>query len=226
MSKIFINSLLAILLAIFLIIVYNYLKDGKHLPIRTVNVSGQLTYLNPETVQRLLEPFVAQSFFTVNVQGVQKALNGQPWVASAQVRRVWPDTLLVRIEEHVPIAYWGQTELVSDHGVVFMPESLPDLPWVRLNGPDEQVMAVLSMLQQMNETLQPLDVRVQALELNERRAWQAELTNGVRIYMGSVDVIPRMQRFVESYPKDFKDNADSISYVDLRYTNGFVVAND
>jgi cell division protein FtsQ len=226
MSKIFVKSFLTALLAIFLIIGYNYLKDSKHLPIRTVNVAGQLTYLHPETVQDVLDPYVAQSFFTVNVQGIRAALTEQPWLASVQVGRVWPDTLSVRLQEHVPIAYWGDRELVSDQGLLFAPETLPDLPLVQLSGPDEQVHTVLLMLQEVNQVLQRLDVRVSCLQLNERRAWQAELTNGVKIYMGSVDVMPRLQRFVASYPRDFKENADAISYVDLRYTNGFVVAND
>ncbi len=226
MSRILVKSFLAILLAIFLIIGYNYLKDGKHLPIRTVNISGQLTYLQPDTVQALLEPFVKQSFFTVNVQGVQKALDTQPWVASVQVGRVWPDTLSVRLQEHVPIAYWGAEQLLSIEGVLFAPDVLPALPLVQLAGPDEQVHTVLMMLQEMNQSLQPLNVKVGSLQLNERRAWQAELTNGVKVYMGSVDMIPRLQRFVASYPNDFENNADAISYVDLRYTNGFVVAND
>lgn len=226
MSKIFIKSFLAILLAISLIIGYNYLKDSRHLPIRTVNVSGQLTYFNPETVQSLLEPFVAQSFFTVKVQGVQRALDAQPWIATAQVARVWPDTLSVRLQERVPIAYWGNAEFVSDEGELFSPKDLPDLPLVKLGGPDEQVHTVLMMLQEFNKTLQPLDVRVSSLQLNARRAWQAELTNGVELHMGSVDVLPRLERFVKSYPKTFRSNPDAITYVDLRYTNGFVVAND
>lgn len=226
MSRIFVKSSLAILLAIFLIIVYNYLKDSKHLPIRTVSVSGQLTYLNPETVQGLLEPFATQSFFTVNVQGVRNALQAQPWIAQVQVGRHWPDTLSVRLQEHVPIAYWGLDALVSDQGMLFEPDVLPALPLVQLNGPDEQVHTVLMMLHEVNQTLQPLAVKVASLQLNERRAWQAELTNGVTVYMGSVEMLPRLQRFVASYPKDFRNNVDAINYVDLRYTNGFVVAND
>ena len=45
-----------------------------------------------------------------------------PMTRRAEVRRHWPDRLDVRLEEHVPLARWGQEaegRLVSVYGEVF-----------------------------------------------------------------------------------------------------------
>lgn len=222
--KYLLTAVTALLLAILLIVGYNYLKDPTHLPIKTVKVDGKLKYLQREQLQALIEPYVDRSFFLVDVKAIQEGLSHEPWMAFSSVRRVWPDMVMVQVEEHQPFAYWGDEGLISQELVFFKPDKLPDLDLPRLNGPEDQQTVVLGMFNTLNKMLEEKGVQVVALQLNARRSWQAELNNGIRMQLGSIDVVERFERFLDSYPYALSENPDKVDYVDLRYTNGFVIA--
>jgi cell division protein FtsQ len=224
--KYILSAVIVLLLAILLIVGYNYLKDPKHLPIKTVKVDGKLNYLQPDQLQAVIEPHMAQSFFMLDVQSIQQALSQEPWMAHSSVRRVWPDTVSVHVQEHEPLAFWGNEGLISQETVLFRPQKLPAIDLPRLYGPDEQPLAVLGMFNTLNRLLAEQDVHLVGLKLNARRAWQADLDNGMHVQLGSVDVVERFERFLKSYPLALAENASQIRYVDLRYTNGFVIAQE
>jgi len=224
--KYILSAVIILLLAILLIVGYNYLKDPEHLPIRTVKVEGKLKYLQRDHLQAVIEPHMMQSFFMLDVQSIQQALSQEPWMAHSSVRRVWPDTVLVQVQEHEPLAFWGTEGLISQEMVLFRPEKLPTLSLPHLYGPDEQPMAVLGMFNTLNRLLADQGVHLLGLELNARRSWQADLDNGMHVQLGSVDVVERFDRFLKSYPFALAENASQVRYVDLRYTNGFVIAQE
>jgi cell division protein FtsQ len=224
--KYILSAVIILLLAILLIVSYNYLKDPEHLPIRTVKVEGKLNYLQRDHLQAVIEPHMMQSFFMLDVQSIQQALSQVPWMAHSSVRRVWPDTVLVHVQEHEPLAFWGTEGLISQEMVLFRPEKLPAINLPHLDGPDEQSVAVLGMFNTLNRLLADQDMHLVGLKLNARRAWQADLDNGMHVQLGSVDVVERFDRFLKSYPIALAENASQVRYVDLRYTNGFVIAQE
>lgn len=63
--------------------------------------------------------------------------------------------------------------------------------------------------------------------LNERRALEVDLSNGIQIKFGrinaSVDLFSAAARFLNAYEDSLKGQEEKISVVDLRYTNGFAV---
>jgi cell division protein FtsQ len=221
--KYLLTAVTVLLLAILLIIGYNYLKDPAHLPIRTVKVDGKLNYLQREQLQALIEPHLNHSFFMVDVKSIQEALSQEAWMAYSSVRRVWPDMVMVQVEEHEPLAYWGDEGLISQKMAFFKPAELPQLDLPRLNGPNDQQTAVLGMFNTLNRMLEEKQVHIVALKLNARRAWQAELNNGMQLQLGSINVVERFERFLDSYPFSLSENSNKVNYVDLRYTNGFVI---
>ncbi len=224
--KYILSAVILLLLAILLIVGYNYLKDPGHLPIKTVKVDGKLNYLRQDQLRAVIEPHMVQSFFMLDVHSIQQALLQEPWMAHSSVRRVWPDTVLVQVQEHEPLAYWGTEGLISQETVLFRPDNLPAIELPRLHGPDDQTLAVLGMFNTLNRLLADHEVHLVGLKLNARRAWQADLDNGMHIQLGSVDVVERFERFLKSYPSALAENASQVRYVDLRYTNGFVIAKE
>ena len=68
---------------------------------------------------------------------VEQALESDPWIRSARVHRQWPDEVIVRVDERVPVAWfqtvggWARRDI---EGVAVPGPSSPDgtMPWVRL----------------------------------------------------------------------------------------------
>ena len=90
-------------------------------PLRDVVVSNELREVRRAEVERSLAGRLRGNFFSINLDNVRKSLEEIPWVRRAEVRRQWPSSLLVNVEEHVPVAFWGQAtgQLVNSYGEIF-----------------------------------------------------------------------------------------------------------
>lgn len=201
-----------------------WLRDPHNMPLRAVQVEGQFRKLSAEQLQQAIAATVQGGFFSVNVDAVRRAAEALPWVESASVRRVWPDSLRLTVVEQRAAARWGDTGLLNMRGELFEPaaDSIPQyLP--RLSGPDELRRRVMENYIAMTAALAPIGRRVSVLRLDERRAWQVELDNAVSLQLGRDHTLPRLERFVRVYPTLFVAAEARLKTVDLRYSNGFAV---
>ena len=66
-------------------------------------------------------------------------------------------------------------------------------------------------------------MRIVALRLDARGAWEIDLDNGVRVRLGRRQVDERFERFVAAALPLVAQRSGDIDYVDMRYTNGFAV---
>jgi len=88
-------------------------------PVHEVTVSGHLAHTARNEVTRATQGRIRGNFFAVDLAEVRTALEALPWVRSVRVRRVWPDRLEVTLEEHVPLAHWGENASVNTFGERF-----------------------------------------------------------------------------------------------------------
>lgn len=201
------------------------LVEPTTLPIRQVRLQGSFAHVGPDRVRALVAAHVHGGFFAVDVAGVQGAVEGLPWVAHASVRRVWPDTLAIAIDEQRPLARWAPGGLVDVQGRVFKPapKSYPsNLPVFA--GPADTARMLTARYHEVRKLLGPLGLSVARLSLDKRRAWRLTLDNHVELVLGREDSLARLRRFAEVYPKVLAPRVGKIVRVDLRYTNGFAVA--
>ncbi|MEJ2508875.1 MAG: cell division protein FtsQ/DivIB [Gammaproteobacteria bacterium] len=201
------------------------LVEPTTLPIRKVRLAGSFAHVSPDRIRGLVAARVHGGFFGVDVAKVQKLVEGLPWVDHASVRRVWPDTLAIDIDEQRPLARWAAGGLVNARGQVFRPDpkTYPSgLPV--FDGPPDTAATLAERFRRVRERLAPLGLRVRSLSLDKRRAWRLGLANDIELVLGREDSLARLRRFAEVYPKVLAPRAGSIARVDLRYTNGFAVA--
>ena len=89
-------------------------------PIRSIQLEGDLARNSVPTIRANAAPRLAGNFFSVDLQQGRAAFETVPWVRRAVVRRVWPDRLAVRLEEHRAVALWlgedGAERLVNSFG--------------------------------------------------------------------------------------------------------------
>ena len=199
------------------------MHDPVLLPLRGVQVVGEFSSLNMKDVEDAVTPHLSESFFEVDVDVLQQVTEDLPWVARAAVHRVWPDTLLIKVEEHAPVARWGEDGLVSDQGVLFYPQgALPEgLPM--LEGVDGQLALVLRQFQEMQRVVAEIDGTIVHLVLDKRRAWSLWMDSGVELKLGRKEAYQQLLRFVQAYPQVFSEQRYGRHVVDMRYSNGFSV---
>ena len=202
----------------------DWLLDPAVFPLRHIKIKGEIHYLKPETLSTLLGKHLGENFFRLDLREVHQALSAEAWVEHIELRRLWPDTLEVRVLERAPYALWSSGEMVDVKGKRFRPDSIPTPErWPLLSGPDGHELNLIARYAEANALTAKANLRIRKLRQDERRAWWIELDNGIELSLGREAFMPRLQRFTSLYPKVLAARALEIARVDLRYANGFAV---
>lgn len=217
-------SLVIVSIAIICLIwLWYFLHNPEKFPIRTVKISGEYQQADKGKIQEIITPLVEKGLFSVNIKQVKLQLMMLPWTQSAVVERLWPDELMIKLSEKLPVAVWNKSGLLSNIGDTFYPDpaTFPqDLP--QFSGPEGKQEDILTMYQDISKIILPLDLHIVQLSLTSDMLWRMRLNNGMDVMMGNKDVLLRVQRFVQVYDKVFADERQA-NYVDLRYASGLAV---
>ncbi len=201
-----------------------------------------LNFVSTATVSATIAGRVQGNFFSVSLDDTRDLIETVPWVRHARVRRVWPDTLKVQIEEQQPLALWNENQMINTWGEAFSAnqgELADDAVLPQLNGPASSERLVVQRYAELARWFAPLQLRVQQVTLSPRYAWEVHLSNGVHLSLGrdpAADVadphgrsgaLPfasRIERFVQAWPTLAQRlDGQPISSADLRYANGFAI---
>ena len=199
-------------------------------PLEEVVVRTPPAQVTEEQLEYAARSAVKGNFFTVNLDDVRETFEKLPWVRKAEVRRHWPNTLELRLEEHVAVAFWspdgsGETRLVNRQGEVFVAASNARLP--KLSGPEGSAAYVLGRFAVFADALAPLGADLTDAALSAREAWQLRLADGLIIQLGrdqeSAPTDRRLAEFVGSFPEAREKAGIQVAVVDLRYPGGFAL---
>lgn len=196
--------------------------EPRLLPIRVIEVQGELHHHSSQLLERTIGERLRGGILTADLAALKAAAEQLPWVGRASLRRVWPDTLQVRIEEHRPIARWNADGLVTAEGVVFHPDSSsfpPGLPL--LEGDDKRAPEVARRYLEWRERLATVAHLIETLSVDARGDWRVRLVNGIELRLGTGPVEERLARFIETVQQI--EAAGRPLMVDMRYSNGFAV---
>ena len=200
--------------------------------LRAIELEGDLQHNSVTTVRANALPHLAGNYFTIDLARARAAFEQVPWVRRAVVQRVWPDRLVVALEEHQPVALWASDEnsdaMVNSHGEVFEAnvgdvedEGLPEF-----TGPDGSSALVYDMYRRLQPVVRPLDADIASIRLSGRGSWRIELDSGAAIELGrgtEQDVADRTARFVRTLPRVLGRFHAPLASADLRHAEGYAV---
>ena len=200
------------------------MADENTLPIRFVKLEGYFENLDTEELKKVMKPYLNTNFFNIDIDEAQNKVEKMAWVDHVSLRRKWPDSLIVEIDEQQPLARWKTSGFVNQRGEWFSATvtdkhaSLPELA-----GPQNAVAIVSREYKQIAEQLKAKQLRADRLLATHRRSWTVSLDNGLVVKLGRLNVQSRLQRFLRIYKPVLEGQLDKIEGVDMRYTNGFAV---
>lgn len=203
---------------------WHWLSDPTEFPVKAVKIQAPYTHVDQQTLQTQILPYVNQGFIRLNTDALKKQLLQFTWLAHVDIKRIWPDTLVIQLIEQEAIARWGAQSLLNTKGEIFTPpvDTLPqNLPL--LNGPLDQVTNIWTLYTSIMQILKPLDIKLHKFNMDERLSLELELANGTRILLGKTDPLLHLQRFVKVYSKIFASSDAQAESVDLRYENGLSI---
>ena len=200
--------------------------------IRAIQLEGDLGRNSVSTIRANAMPRMQGNFFSIDLQQGRAAFESVPWVRQAVVRRVWPNRLAVRLEEHRAAALWqgeeGNDRLVNSFGEVFEANvgDVEDDGLPRLGGPEGSAAAMLAMYRRLQAILRPREMEIETLQLSGRGSWRIELDSGSTVELGrgsEEEVAMRTERFVRTLPQVTGQYGQPLEYADLRHADGYAV---
>lgn len=178
-------------------------------PISAVTISGQAR-LQQSEVLAAAQIDARSSLLFVDATAVRDRLIALPLVKAARVLKLYPDHLVINIEEREPAALWqrdGKIKVVAADGMVIdelNDERFLGLPFVVGEDADKRLPEFISLLKDLGD----LSARVKAGVLVAGRRWSLTMTNGVEVKLperdpgAAVATLTRLQREAHILDKD------------------------
>lgn len=193
------------------------------MPLTRVAVDGKMTHLRRDQLEAVVTLAAWGNYLTVDIEKVRSAAVSLPWVERASVRRVWPDALVIHVEEREPFARWGEDALISRQGDVFRPETLEGVDMLpQIEGQEERGPEMIQRFGELQAAVGDLGGGLARLKQDARGGWTLWLHNGAEIVLGKEDSESRFDRVVWLLGRLGEDFA-RLERVDARYANGMAV---
>jgi cell division protein FtsQ len=191
-------------------------------PITTLVVKGEMTIAEREKIQLALGAVDVAGILSTDLREFELVLGSMGWAKGVDIRRKWPNKMVVNIRKENPVAKWGLSEyLAGDGSVLLLPDGHPNLPRLRssLSSP-RQSMQVYRLLQQFASRQ---SLRIMELSESAEGEWIVGFSNGLALHLGSREINARMNRFLRAYGSTLQEKAAMIDYIDARYPSGIAV---
>jgi cell division protein FtsQ len=195
-------------------------------PFRQLRVDADFSKVNVDAVRAAVAPTLGPGFFAVDLGVSRDAVEKLPWVESAEVRKLWPDIVEVRVVAYTAVARWNDSALIDANGRSFVvPEHEVPTGLVRLSGPEDRAADVLALTRELSPQFEAAGLAVGAIRLSGRGSVQVELGDGRLIRLGRDRTSERLARFLGAL-SEAQPPRPGMEWqrADLRYSNGFALA--
>jgi cell division protein FtsQ len=124
-----------------------------------------------------------KSIVSLDAEAVKARLERLPWIATAEIKRVYPNRLEIRVTERKPFAVWERGDrsyLIDDTGRVLTAlgsAKFPDLLLISGEGAAAEASALMGLVARYPDIARRL---AEAERVGERR-WTLKLTGGVTL---------------------------------------------
>lgn len=226
------NVLFVLAALALLVLAFNWAMRQPAFSLHRITIDGDVTRNSVTTIRANAAPRLSGNFFTIDLAAGRRAFESVPWVRQAVVRRVWPDRLAVRLEEHRPAAVWAgnkaEDKLVNTFGEVFQANlgDVEDDGLPVLDGPQGSSGQLLTMLGRLGPVFASQGLRIERLTLSDRGSWRATLDSGAQVELGrgtDDEVVARTERFAATLPQVVGRFQRPLEYADLRHQDGYAV---
>ncbi|MCX5497134.1 FtsQ-type POTRA domain-containing protein [Kaistia dalseonensis] len=196
--------------------VFGGVSAASGLLIDSVKITGQMETSEVSVLDKLQLPPDASLPF-LDVASARDRIETLPWVAKATLRKVYPATLNITIEERKPFVLWQHDQklsVIDDHGRVIGEagdQSYGDLVRVIGQGAETRASEALALA----DSAPAIRARLKAAVLVGERRWDFILDNGVTLMLPQDNPQGALAR-IENFDKSDELLSRDIVRVDLR----------
>ncbi len=202
--------------------------------LQAISVQGEVHRNNVVTMRAHVMPQLEGNFFTLDLEKAREAFESVPWVRVAVVHRDFPNRLRSVLQEHQPLAVWGDegaSTMLNQQGQVFE-ANLDDvdaerLP--RLKGPEAEAIAVSQMYKALSPSFTAMDLDIEMLELTPRGSWRVLTQSGARLELGrgtAPELVEKLNMFRDTLTQvtaRYGRTITALASADMRHKEGYAL---
>ncbi len=192
--------------------------------ITQVDLSGQ-NHVTPAEILSAAGIKSTTSLLLVDADATRQKLEEMPWIASASVRKLYPDRIEIAVVEREAYALWqvnGEIRVIAKDGMPIAPYSddprYVNLPIVVGEGAQKKVQEIVDALGRVPAVRD----QVRAAILVAERRWTLKLRNGIDIRLPETGIDAALLE-VADLDREKKLLSRDITIVDLRLPDRVVV---
>jgi cell division protein FtsQ len=184
--------------------------------LKSIAIAGN-THISREEILATAGITGSSSLLFLDVNTVRERLKTNPWVADANVLKLYPGELQIGIKERAAFALWqkdGRVSVIATDGTLlerFVAPSLTGLPLVVGGGAQTKAKAFLALL----DRYPAMRDLVRAFVLVGDRRWNLRLKNGIDVQLPETGVETALARLVE-FDRTKRLTTRDIVSIDLR----------
>ena len=212
------------LLIFFIFFVFGFIYISINQSITSINIEGDLKRVSKKGIETVVLELKNQGFLTVNQSKYKDKLEAIDWVKSVKINKQWPNTINLIVEEDDVIGLWNERLLLNSAGELYVLDQrvVPD-ELIQFFGPEDRENEVYRRYKLYNDELVTRGILIEEIELDLRGSWIITVRPSIKIKLGEENTEERFERFLTIWDQSLLENFELISYIDLRYSEGFVI---
>lgn len=191
-----------------------------------ISINSNLNQIEPESIAKILEKDEYAYLLQTDIVELRNEIRQLDWVKQVEIRKSWPNTIEILIEEYIPLAQINSSILIDSGKLVKANnnENMDDLPKLIFQKKNELIkyLEIFGQYQKMQAELISIGIKIKSLSINENYAWTLNASNDLEIKIGRKKQVIRVERLIATFR--FIENIEEVKTIDLRYNNGFAVS--
>ena len=204
---------------LFLILLITYKSGIFTFPIDEVKIISSEKSHNENKLDSLIRSLYGNDLLLMDIDIIQKKIMSDDQIRYAEIKKLFPSTLEIRIFHHKPIAQYGNKILTSNGSLIDHPKDKNRLPIIIDHYNDATFARDIFMFS--TEQLDLINLNIDKIEIYQSL---------IRIYTGSLVLISdksnfkkNIKRLTLSFDEIHKVYGKKATSIDMRYSNGFAI---
>jgi cell division protein FtsQ len=201
-------------------------------PNHGLRIAG-VSHASMRAVEGVFAEDLGRSLYLVPMEERLASVRNVAWVRDASIARVWPNRLIVQVEERTPVAFLtlpsGRFALIDADGVILPPAQdhfkLPVITGLKTNAPREERRAAVEHMLRLSADLGETMKEVSEVDvaspgnLSISRAYEGRM---LKLMLGDRNYRTRYQHFLNHF-REIETQVPGARVIDLRLDDRITV---
>jgi len=219
---------------LFVVMLLDQLGSNAAYQIKRVEYQGAFKFVGKGVIDQIAVESIEGNFFTADLVKLKHDIEQVNWVKTARIDKKWPSKIVIAIDEHRPIAAWGNSGWVSEGGQLIVEqgnlnvnqvEGLNKLP--KLQGKLTNLKIMTAKFSAWQQLLAESELSIEKLFLSDANSWQLALQSkdaeSFELKLGAVgNIDTKLLRFTNMFEQN-RAQFFNVKYVDARYPDGVAI---